>query len=596
MSAAAAPSIICPAALAIIQGTAAEDLAAHAARCPACAPLHAVVGAVGVELARTIVETGRDSVEALEAHIDLAIAGQTTFAGRYRFLGKRGRGGEGPVYEAVDTEIDRKVAVKLVPSDRLAGVVNALDIRHENVCAVYHTELLLGARAIYMQFLDAPSLRARLASAVPPAEALEIFRGLCQGVEAAHARGVIHLDLKPENVLYRTGEPAVITDFGLSMKLEQARATGAHTPAYAAPEQKTPGAVLQRATDVYALGRILGDLFPAPDAAVAQVIARATAAVPADRPQDVPALWAALYRAVGGRHGVPRAPGARRTPLPVAALGGVLVVALVAGFAWSPDGPRAPWHPDLWGADPIPRSAWNVARQRPGDALPGVEADGVPTGCARSLPDLLDGATARQDWRHGYAFPGPRPLCVSLDELGFCGGLHPDARLCVMKEGGGARHLAETVAQRAAVSLQKDETLGQLEAPGDCRRDHALTVTLPEPQTVVGIRAWYREGVPTRYGVDVEDGAGAWRLILQVNDNAVGTRDPLRTTAERYGSVPVTTDFQPVITRRVRLRVRCDDVNPHDSTRPGKPVWLSELEVFAELPRWRAWRRYLWRR
>src|SRR5262249_23049651 len=157
--------------------------------------------------------------------------------GRYRLEKLVGAGGQGRVFRALDLETDDGVAVKIGrvgDEARTLEVGHARRIRHPNVCRVHHAERHRDLRIIVMEFVDGPSLARPTLSR---RARMRVFRGICAGVATAHAEGVLHLDLKPHNILLRGGEP-VITDFGLS------RAQGAMpvladggTPAYMAPEQ-----------------------------------------------------------------------------------------------------------------------------------------------------------------------------------------------------------------------------------------------------------------------------------------------------------------------------------------------------------------------
>jgi hypothetical protein len=118
-----------------------------------------------------------------------------------------------------------------------------------------------------------------------------VFRQVCVAVQAAHQAGVLHLDLKPGNILMRDSTSPVVTDFGLAARAsdtaEASRRAG--TPGYMAPEQVAGGRVDVR-TDVYALGVILCELLPHASARLKRLVQRATARDPAHRPADVQAL------------------------------------------------------------------------------------------------------------------------------------------------------------------------------------------------------------------------------------------------------------------------------------------------------------------
>jgi serine/threonine-protein kinase len=192
-------------------------------------------------------------------------------ADRFRILNEAGRGGMGVVYEALDEQLNRRVAIKsaqggyghwLPPEVRAAR-----EVSHFNVCKVHDlhsTTTDLGeVKFLSMEFIEGETLAARLsrAGALPPDEAMEIARQICAGLTQAHGQDVIHGDLKCSNIIL-TKTPAgatraVITDFGLAaMKLPGEEWT-LHQPAgsvdYMAPELFA-GSPVSVASDLYALG------------------------------------------------------------------------------------------------------------------------------------------------------------------------------------------------------------------------------------------------------------------------------------------------------------------------------------------------------
>jgi hypothetical protein len=592
----ALPTLCQEAQRAIVDGVAEsmdERLRAHAASCAECQFL----GDLSRQLARptgSLVPAASLASGPLGPFVeacDRSLAeGEPVFS-RYRLLERVGAGGQGVVYRAADLEAgEDTVAVKLVhcpPGGHESGsleVLHARRVRHERICRVYHTERHGGVRLIVMEFIEGPSLaaaRGRLSDA----ERRRVFREIAGAVHAAHGAGILHLDLKPSNVLLRQGRDPVVTDFGLSVSVA-AGGTGlaaGGTRGYMAPEQERAEAV-DRRTDVYALGRILAFLFSRPPRALRAVIARATAPGPADRYPDVPALLGALDRPARWRR--------RSLLLPAAA---VLPLALLLPLLQrpAPTGVRAPWRSHLWGPDPLPADAWNVAVSRAGHPLPSVAVDHPPVACARNAAELIDGRVSYQQWEHGYAFHGPGPICVTLERLGYCGTLDPGARLCVT-DGIVTRLLDLTVAQRDQVG-PVEARLGQVERAAACDHDDSVVVTFDRPRWVFAARGWFHEGVPVRLGVDVEERSGSgWRNVFETWENHTWTKAHL-SWPEREGvalSVPVTTEFAAALAQRVRYRVRCSDMRPYDRSQQGSPVWLYELELFARVPRWEAWWRH----
>ena len=182
-------------------------------------------------------------------------------AGRYRVERRRGRGGMGTIYVATDTALERQVAVKVI-HDNLVGSTEAAErfrrearaaasFSHPNVVTVYDFGSVAETRAfLVMELLEGTTVREELGAQkrFAPPRVIEIMRGLCAAVDAAHKRQLVHRDLKPENVFLSRGETGEITkvlDFGLAKFLPTStRATAdtqsavlVGTPAYMAPEQ-----------------------------------------------------------------------------------------------------------------------------------------------------------------------------------------------------------------------------------------------------------------------------------------------------------------------------------------------------------------------
>jgi serine/threonine protein kinase len=204
-------------------------------------------------------------------------------AGRYKVVRVLGSGGTGHVYEAIDSALGVTVALKtLKPS--LAGnavqlerfrreIQNARKVTHANVCRIFDIGVQGGSGHdryfLTMELLAGTSLAERLetGAAYTPEEALPIVTQIAEGLESAHAAGVIHRDLKPGNIMLlppptgRFAPRAVITDFGIALSEEHSdmRLTETDellgTPEYMAPEQAEPGPATP-ATDIYALGLI----------------------------------------------------------------------------------------------------------------------------------------------------------------------------------------------------------------------------------------------------------------------------------------------------------------------------------------------------
>ena len=167
-------------------------------------------------------------------------------ADRYRLERRLGRGGMGTVYAAVDTALERSVAVKLIREDLLGSEEAAERFRrearaaagftHPNVVTVHDFGVAAGQRAfLVMELLQGRSLREELReeTRLAPARLVEILRGVCAAVEAAHRRSLLHRDLKPENIFLargETGEVAKVLDFGVAKFLPTAQPTETFSP------------------------------------------------------------------------------------------------------------------------------------------------------------------------------------------------------------------------------------------------------------------------------------------------------------------------------------------------------------------------------
>ena len=200
------------------------------------------------------------------------LLGQTM--SHYRILERLGEGGMGVVYLAEDLTLKRRVALKFLPADAVADpeararltheAQAAASLLHPNICPVYEIAEADGQTFIAMGHLEGRTLRQRLADGpVPLAEALSIARQIGEGLAAAHAKGIVHRDVKPGNVMLLPDGRPVLMDFGLARVGGATRLTRTGTTlgtaAYMAPEQAL-GREADARSDVWALGVVLYEL------------------------------------------------------------------------------------------------------------------------------------------------------------------------------------------------------------------------------------------------------------------------------------------------------------------------------------------------
>jgi serine/threonine protein kinase/Flp pilus assembly protein TadD len=209
-----------------------------------------------------------------------AFSSGSFFGPRYRIESLLGEGGMGKVYKAQDGELSRTVALKLVrpelsndPSsmDRLKQeILLASKVSHKNILRIHDLGDVGGLKFISMAYVDGRDLHQIISAEgkLPVARAVRFTRQLCLALEAAHSEGVIHRDLKPQNVLVDLEDQVYVSDFGLAKSLEvhasMMTSTGEvnGTPRYMSPEQVESGAVDHR-SDLYSLGLILYEMVTA---------------------------------------------------------------------------------------------------------------------------------------------------------------------------------------------------------------------------------------------------------------------------------------------------------------------------------------------
>src|SRR5438874_3582162 len=218
--------------------------------------------------------TGRTSNTAWLTSTDAIDHGRfapgTLLEGRYRIVGRLGRGGMGEVYRADDLKLGQPVALKFLPEalDRDPARLTQLhtevrlarQVSHPNVCRVYDVGEFEGHTFLSMEYVDGEDLALllRRVGRFPEDRAMELSRQMCAGLAAAHDRGVVHRDLKPANIMLDGLGRIRIADFGLAGASGESIRAG--TPAYMSPEQLGGGDVTPK-SDLYALGLVLFELF-----------------------------------------------------------------------------------------------------------------------------------------------------------------------------------------------------------------------------------------------------------------------------------------------------------------------------------------------
>jgi len=199
----------------------------------------------------------------------------TILAGRYEILKSLGRGGMGAVYKARDIDLDRTVALKLIRPELAKNpeilrrfkqeLILARQVTHKNVIRIFDLGQSDGIKFITMDFVEGQDLHSLLheKGKFPPEQAARIMLQISRALEAAHGEGVIHRDLKPQNIMLDKKGRVYVMDFGIarSAHLPGMTQTGAliGTPEYMSPEQAR-GEKLTERSDLFSLGVIFYEL------------------------------------------------------------------------------------------------------------------------------------------------------------------------------------------------------------------------------------------------------------------------------------------------------------------------------------------------
>ncbi|HEY3203199.1 MAG TPA: serine/threonine-protein kinase, partial [Thermoanaerobaculia bacterium] len=232
--------------------------------------------------------------------------------GPYEILAPLGSGGMGAVYRARDTRLHREVAIKMVLDaaardaesltrfERETRAVAALD--HPNIVSIHDTGSHDGVPYAVTELLDGETLAERLTTGrLDPRRAVEIAGEVADGLSAAHAKGIVHRDIKPQNIFLTSGGRAKILDFGIAhveqptgdliqtfaTTSSQAGGGIAGTVGYMAPEQVRGKHVDGRA-DIFALGAVLFEMLTGHEAFARSTAIESLGAILTDRPETSP--------------------------------------------------------------------------------------------------------------------------------------------------------------------------------------------------------------------------------------------------------------------------------------------------------------------
>jgi tetratricopeptide (TPR) repeat protein/predicted Ser/Thr protein kinase len=194
---------------------------------------------------------------------------------RYEIIGMLGEGGMGAVYKAQDRELDRVVALKVIRPELAVHpevlarfkqeLILARKVTHRNVIRIFDLSEADGVKFITMDFVDGQDLKGLVKSKgkLPAEEVVQIIKQVCLALEAAHAEGVVHRDLKPQNIMVDQQSRVYVMDFGIARSVEPGGMTQTGmlvgTPEYMSPEQ-VRGEHVGPQSDIFALGLILYEL------------------------------------------------------------------------------------------------------------------------------------------------------------------------------------------------------------------------------------------------------------------------------------------------------------------------------------------------
>jgi tetratricopeptide (TPR) repeat protein len=235
---------------------------------------------------------------------------QSALGNTYNLDRELGGGGMSRVFAATETALGRKVVIKVLPVELGAGVnvdrfkreiLLAANLQHPHIVPVLAAGEIDGVPYYTMPLIDGESLRARLARGpMPIGDAVSVLRDVARALAYAHERGVVHRDIKPDNVLM-SGGSATVTDFGIAKAISAARAADSTsnltqmgmsigTPTYMAPEQAAADPSTDHRADIYSFGCLAYELLAGRPPFAAMTPHKLLAAHMGERPQPIAEL------------------------------------------------------------------------------------------------------------------------------------------------------------------------------------------------------------------------------------------------------------------------------------------------------------------
>lgn len=240
-------------------------------------------------------------------------AGAGARIGKFEITGSLGRGGMGEVFEARDTELGRRVALKFLSPDThayrdaiLREAQTASALNHPNIVTIHEVVQSGSTIAIVMEMVEGQSVRDACKEGVALEKAIDIGRQIARALAAAHAAGIVHRDIKPENIILRGDGCVKVLDFGLARQpgnlQHSAASVQAGTLRYMSPEQAR-GERLTSASDVFSFGLVLYELLTGRHAFPENTPLETAHAImvkepSGDLPRDIPAEMTTLIHAL----------------------------------------------------------------------------------------------------------------------------------------------------------------------------------------------------------------------------------------------------------------------------------------------------------